>query len=285
MENNYLIEFYKERDLGSIISDTFAFLRQNWRDMLVKTWKIILPYLVLIIGFSIYFFMSFGSFFEAINSENVGAFFLKFLIFILLVIIFYVIVELAILNYIKLYIANEGYVDEGELKKLVYKKFFPLILLHILVGIIINIGILFFIIPGIYFSVVLVFAPYLFIFEDKSIGESISGSFSLISGRWWITFGTIIVISLIYGIMGYIFSLPAVIYQMVFPLIKDAQTYTIVDLFKDPVYLFLNVISMLGRFIISVISIISMALVYFDLYEFKTSTGLIRKIDDLGGEA
>ena len=285
MENNYLFEFYKERDLGSILSDTFAFLRQNWRDMLAKTWKILLPYLVLVIGFSIFFFMSFGNFIEAVSSENVGAFFTKFFVFILLLLIFSVITELTVLNYIKLYITNEGYVDERELKKRVYKKIFPLIILHILIGIIINIGILFFIIPGIYFSVVLFFAPYIYIFEDKSIGESISASFSLVSGRWWITFGTIIVISLIYGVMGYIFSLPQLIYQLAFPLVKDAQTFNVVDLFKDPVYLLLNVISMLGKFIMSVISLISMALVYFDLYEYKTSSGLINKIDDLGSEA
>ena len=40
MENNSFIEFKKERDLGAIITDTFKFIRENWKEyFLTVLWR------------------------------------------------------------------------------------------------------------------------------------------------------------------------------------------------------------------------------------------------------
>ncbi len=55
-----------------------------------------------------------------------------------------------------------------------------------------------FIIPGVIFSVFWVFGVYVLLNEDKGILESLGESRSLVRGRWWKTFGYLLLALLIY---------------------------------------------------------------------------------------
>ena len=48
METNSFIEFKKERDLGAIITDTFKFIRENWKEYFLTVLKIVGP--ILLVG-------------------------------------------------------------------------------------------------------------------------------------------------------------------------------------------------------------------------------------------
>jgi hypothetical protein len=138
--------------------------------------------------------------------------------------------------------------------------------------------------PGIYFAVVLSLATSILAFENKGIGDSISHCFTLIKGQWWTTFGVLFVVNLLVGILGSVFSIPAFIYQMV----KMATSFgesdptAMMSLFNDPIYIALNVLSYIGKFVLSAITLIATVFVYYDLNEQKNLTGTLEKIDSIG---
>ncbi len=66
-----------------------------------------------------------------------------------------------------------------------------------------------FVFPFFYFVLPLsVFPTIIIMAEDKGIFESISRSVSLISGKWWSTFGLLLVIGICYSLMSLIFTIP-----------------------------------------------------------------------------
>lgn len=58
------------------------------------------------------------------------------------------------------------------------------------------------IIPGIIFMVYWVFAVFVFINERKGIIDSLKTSFNLVRGRWWITFGYVLLLMIIAGALS-----------------------------------------------------------------------------------
>ena len=85
-----------------------------------------------------------------------------------------------------------------------WEKLFSYLWVSILAGVITAIGSLLFIIPGIIFFVWFAFATYIVVLEDMKGKETLSKSKELTKGRWWATFGRILLPSLFYGIILYI---------------------------------------------------------------------------------
>lgn len=79
-----------------------------------------------------------------------------------------------------------------------WKKLLMFSLLSIVVGLIISLGFVLLIIPGIIFLVWYRFSSFEFMTKDAGIGASLSGSKKLIAGRFWPVLGRMIV----FGIFG-----------------------------------------------------------------------------------
>jgi hypothetical protein len=56
------------------------------------------------------------------------------------------------------------------------------------------------------------------------------------------------------------------------------------SIFKDPIYLILNILSYVFQFILYSIPLISTVFVYYDLNEQKNQTGTFEKIDSIGND-
>lgn len=74
-----------------------------------------------------------------------------------------------------------------------FSRLLPLIGLALLVGIVVAIGFVLFIIPGIIFLVFLAMAVPAFIVERLGVTVSMSRSWNLVKGYWWHTLGVIVV--------------------------------------------------------------------------------------------
>ncbi len=97
--------------------------------------------------------------------------------------------------------------------KISCKKILPLILLGILSLIVIIVGMILLVIPGIFCMISLAFSNFFVIVEENSVVNSMKKSFRLVSGNWWYTFGAILIISLIsciivVSLMGLCFIVP-----------------------------------------------------------------------------
>ncbi len=289
MEKQY-IEFKKKRELGEILNDTFAFLRSQFKPLMTTFFKIVGPYLLvmlLAVGFYLY---SFGSLMGDGITDNLGAFetvsaLLAILVLLVSAIASYTLSQSTILYYIKSYTNGKGSHDFAEIKKEVYASFFPFIGLGFMTTLAVIAGLFMCCVPGVYLYVPLVLSFSILVFDHKSASDAFGYSFTLIKGYWWITFATIFVIMLVVGIAGYAFNIPALIYGWLRMGIFSGEV-DVAQLddygFIDPIYILLNLLGTLGQFLMNVVTIIAVALIYFNLNERKNFTGTYEKIENLG---
>lgn len=292
MENNSFIEFKKTRDLGAIITDTFKFIRQNWKEYFGTVARIAGPaFIIFIIAMAMYM-RSIGGMMNDSLPENISAniseFGFELVLYIILAMFaglaFFVLMQMASLYFIKSYINNNGAVDRSEIITNVKQNFWKFLGFGFLMIIMVMFGVMLCFFPGIYLGVVLGLGTSILVFEGKSIGDTISYCFTLIKDHWWETFGVVFVIGFLVGILGQIFGVPALIYYFVKlgTSLSSEDPTAVFGLFSDPIYLLLTVLSYVGQFLLSSITLIASVFIYYDLNEQKNLTGTIEKIDSLG---
>ncbi|WP_340198928.1 hypothetical protein [Ascidiimonas sp. W6] len=287
------IEFKKQREIGEIITDTFAFIRQEFKNYFGTIIKMVGPYLLIAIaGIGCYLY-SLGS---LVNIQMLESNFSETdLIFLIIGVIFLLVGGIATyalsysvtLNYIKSYENNNGVVIQEEIRKGVRDSFWGIIGLGVLVFIMMSVGIMLCCFPGIYLWVPLTLSFSLLVFRNLSVTDAISDSFSLIKNEWWMTFITMFVVWLIMAIASYAFSMPAIIYSWVKMGISAGEgDFANGDFFiKDPVYIALNLVSYFFQYFLNLVTLITSVLIYFNLNEKKNFTGTFEKIDSLGSNS
>ena len=124
----------------------------------------------------------------------------------------------------------------------------------------------------------------LMVFKNQSVSDAFSNSFAFIKNEWWISFLTIVVVGIIVGVIGSIFSIPAAIYSLIKMGVFSGEVDPTVQsaIFQDPVYIILNVLSYALKYFLNFISIISVVFIYFNINEKKNFSGTFDRIDSLG---
>ncbi len=291
MEDQNFINFKKTRDLGAMISDTIKFLSVEWKPFLGTILKISIVPIIIAICAVIYFAMistdfilDLSQFSEDSNFDelNFSQIFVPLLIYILSYIVAYSLMTVSSLAYIKSYIANKGFVNFDEVQKTTKDKFWSYIGLFILVAIIVGFGMLFCILPGIYFAVVLSLSICLVVFKNTGALDAISDSFGFIKGHWWETFGILLVIQILIGLIGFFAGLPASIYQGadMTTILQGQDPTELISSFQDPIYLVLMGFSYLINFILYLVSVVVIVFVYYDIKEQKNPSS--EMIDEIG---
>ena len=292
------IEFKKERDLGAIITDTFTFIRENWKDYFLTVFKIIGPVLLIGAALLVFAMVSYSGAIKGIINVNqsapdpsavfgnmFGMFGWLLAMFAVFGIVYTLLAEVS-LYYVQSYIKNKGVANFDEVKENTYAniwKFVGLGMLAILMMIVAYVLCFF---PVIYISIVLTLAMPIMVFENKSVGDTISHCFTLIKNEWWNTFGVVFVIGLLVAMLGFIFSIPSLIYQLVSmgTSMMNEDPTAILGILEDPIYLILNLLAYLGKFLFYSVTLVSSAFIYFDLNEQKNFTGTFEKIENLGND-
>jgi hypothetical protein len=202
--NNPFIELKKKRELGDILSDTFAFLRSQFKPFFSTFLKIVGPYLlVMLISYGFYF----SSFSQLLNFNRIDSidfdafngvyFFLAIVVLVFSVLASYVLSQATTLFYMQSYAENNGVINFEEIKNNVYSKFWSFIGLGFLVGLSLIIGLMFCCVPGIFLYVPLSLSFAILVFKGKSVTDSFGYSFDLVKDHWWMTFATIFVLLII----------------------------------------------------------------------------------------
>ncbi len=288
---NEKIQFKKQRDIGEIITDTFKFIRSEWKPLGKMILKIAGPaLLIMVIGASMYTQTALGGL-DGFNPSSggfevfTGTVIISLLVMLLAGVAYFGLLYGTVLNYIKSYINNNGEAKEEEVADGVRANFWSLIGLGFMIVLITGVGIMLCFIPGIYAGVAFGTAYAIHVFQKRDAMDTISESFTFIKNEWWITFGTYIVIYVIYSVVNLIFQLPLVIYTLLNTFaVMDEVSANPLDMF-DWVYTLLNAISLIAQYLLQAILVIATAFVYFNLNEKKNFTGTIETIDSIGTEA
>ncbi|WP_339609366.1 hypothetical protein [uncultured Planktosalinus sp.] len=279
-----VINFKQQREIGSIITDIFKFIREEGKSLFTIILKVTGPALLAMIGSYIFYMQTtLGNIERMIISETLGTnTIISVFLLLISVIAFYSLIYGTILGYIKSYIDTDGKVNLNDVSTFSKSQFFSMIGLNILVGIITFAGFVFCVLPGIYLGVCLSLAYPIFVFERNDISFAISNSFKLIKDEWWITFATFIVIYLLYYLITFIFQVPQLMYYFSKGFLMSEELsgdpFSIVDWFS----ITLDVIAMLAQYLLFTIVIIAIAFIYFNLNEKKNFTGTLESIDQLG---
>lgn len=297
MNNSTYINFKKERELGEIISDTFAFIKQNYKVLFEIFIKVLWPVLLLMalaVGYYTYATLYLSEDFATVVSntgsdvmDNVMEFysgmFLASLVLILASWFYYALMYGAYQYAVQSYINNQGNINIEDVIQGVKNNWTSFLGLSFLSWLLILIGFFMCVLPGIYVSVPFSILFSIMVFNKKGVSESISYSFTLIKGNWWMTFFTFFVIALIYGLIGFIFDLPALLYTLVKGFVAG-QEGTLADptFMFDWVYLVLSVLGSFAKYLLYPIIVIGTIFIFFDLNEKKNQTGTFETIDSLG---
>ncbi len=295
MENTP-IDFRKERDFGEVFGATFEFIRQEYKRLGTVLIYYVLPVLVivslvLILIQSQYLdtFMEFSRNSSYGTFNTFGEFFIYYFLIMLCQLVIQTMLITAVYSYITIYATNgkEGFEARDVWNTMLYY-FFPVMGTSLLAGILIGLGFVFCIIPGIYLGISLSLILIVLIHEKKGFGDAFSRSFQLTGKDWWMTLLMVIVAFLLVTVLGYVIQLPAIIMGM------GSMWTTISDTIRNPENIsnpkdifsssYIIVTTLLGvlTYVLYIIPHMILAFQYFNLVEKFEKPTLMDKIDQMG---
>ncbi len=292
MQNNYIL-FKKQRYLGTIISDTFKFIRQEYKTIFRLYLKHVGWLLLLVVATGTYYQYTSLNSANSLLENGAEAFLLNTfqntglsVLLVFLTSIAYSAMSLTTINsIIKSYVDNRGEIKDEEVSLYIGRFFGQTLLSLFVVGILCFIGFLLCFLPGVYLAVPLSLIFSVIVFQDKSFSDGFSECFQLIKQNWWITFATVLVISILVSLVGGIFQLPVIILTAVetfTSLEEGAGTSGALGLGNNWLYLSLYIFASIAQYILGLITLISLALIYFNLNEIHNKTGTLEDIDGIG---
>ena len=208
------IEFKQERNFTQLLEAPFRFFTQEFKPLFRTIIRFAGPWVAIAMLAMIVFS---NSLFQSINLGS--QFDETTIIYVAIFSFFYSIGFLATVvttqSYITLYVKNgkDKFVIE-DVQELIKKNVVKVFLAGLLVTLMFVVGIFLLYIPGIYIVVATGFFAVIIVFEEETIVTSISRSFKIIKGNWWITFALILVFGMMVGTIMYIFIIP--VYVVIF---------------------------------------------------------------------
>lgn len=282
-----MITFSKERNFEQLITATFQFIRQEYKPFLKLIIRITSPFLILmLIGLVGYLnsMTDFSSSLTDLDTSNPVQLIISFALIILFGGSAYLLAHAATLYYIESYIANNGTVDPKEVQHKTFSNFFSFVGLGIVSIFMIIFGFIFCIIPGIYLAIPLSLVFSILVFENRGVIESVEASLKLIKDEWWNSFLFLLVIGILLGVAGSVFSIPSALYMFLKMFVSSGgfNPASLDSMGTDYIYLTLNVLSYILQFFINLISIVATAFLYFGISEKKTGKGISEIIENIG---
>ncbi|TYZ08699.1 hypothetical protein FY528_12575 [Hymenobacter lutimineralis] len=278
------IEFRQERDFGAKVNATFAFVVAHGRPLGKCLLYIVLP-VALLAGLAQAVAQSelIGALGASSTAERVtqlerystisGAQLLGFIAMML----GHCALAATIYSYVLVRIALPEH--ETVTPALVWERVksfaLPLLGSSIVLGILAVLGYLLFIIPGIYLSVGFSLAWAVQVLENRSIGELLSRSLMLIKGKWWSTFGLLVVMYFIVALLSLVLKMPQYLI-----LAGSALHWSWAS---SPVLAgAMALLSTTASMFLSTFVLVAVMFQYFNLVERKEGAGLYTLVNSIG---
>lgn len=312
MNNTEKISFRQSRDFGETFNISIKYLKQNYKSLFSSLLMISGPF-VLLSAIAGAFYQS-----TAVNSFNVFAsptarlaqqFGLTYVLFILAAVVANLsIIATVFAHMIEYHEKGPEGITVNGVAKVVVKNigavvavFFVMFLLIMLVlvvivGIMIGIGAA---VPalGILFGLALIvgmlilFPPFLWMLsamylvkmqEERGVMESYSRTKEVMRGNFWWTWLIVVCSSIAIGLIGFVFTLPQVIYQtmlMIGHMKGDGDTETSI-----PFLVVATVCTFCSTLLYSALYVIN-GFHYYSLAEQQDGTGLMDRINEIGNSS
>lgn len=311
MEHSQKIEFYKKRQFSEKLNMVIVFLRQNAKSYLKAQLYITGPILLIVnllaskSRMNLFDFQAMGADPDAFITDFYASYGPALIISIFAVSI------LPTVTYSYMWDYHEEAPGELSFQRIwrkSLKKFGPILgytLMYMLIFVFA--GFIFFIVGSLMgpFAFVLFFliglAAMAFVgtnlslgtsailFDNKNPFDAMYRSVQLIRGKWWSTFGLIIVTLIIAYLINALFSLPFTIAFGIWAFNSIETASGTLDMSDPPMYIqVVNVVAAIfgtfGTIISSSVIYLALAFQYFNLVERKESRGLMQRIEQMDEE-
>ena len=293
MEPFQKIELRKLRDFGTKFNVTFEFIRQNFKALFSSVLFISVPFYIVGMmlityyqNFVMYNDIGAGNFDGDENAALglLGNMFSYLMIGYVIIMFGYLLNVAIVYNVMRLYDEKENPLEitVGEVWSKVKGDIWKLFGAGILVAIVVVIGMIVLIIPGLYLAIVLTLIMPIVVFEKKSIGDAFNRCFYLIKDKWWSTFGLLFVAGMVQGIMGLIFNIPTYIFTFAVTFHRAQNAFMDPPLWQKVGLILSSSISATGAGLLGVITYTALAFQYFNLVERRDASGLMGRLENLG---
>jgi hypothetical protein len=288
---NEPINFKQERDFGDLFNATFGFISQEFKKLATAILYFVVPFLLLsAISIVLYSVKAQEMMQTVVQGEKPDPFAIFAVIgsmmgYVAFLIVMSIIATTMLFStvycYIKLYIqqGSDGF-SINDVWIEVTKNFWSVLVAMIVTCIVICVGFMLCLLPGIYLGVALSIVFCIMIFEGKGYSSAFSRSVKLINTNWWGTFGVFIVVTIIIYIISILFSIPGVIlgFKSLFMNMKTGQV-PMMD-FSVGFYI-VNAITSLLTQVLTVIPIVMTAFIYYSTVEKVEKPSLMDKISQI----
>ncbi len=186
-----MIPFHQARDFSAVISTGFQFIREHARTLYRPLFFICLPIKVVAS-------VLLGSFFHNVGPGRTPGGLNSVLTMMggyLLIGISYMLASVIICEYMRWVMVHNG--ERPTVRQLwreSRRHFWLYFAISLITAMIMGVGFMLFLIPFFFLLVVFQFSYPLHAFERASVGDCIGRAFSLVWGKWWMTFGMLLVL-------------------------------------------------------------------------------------------
>jgi hypothetical protein len=279
-QNSTQIEFFKQRDFGEKISATFEFVTHNFKEIITQMVIKVLPIIAIIVAIPAFFPEYFISNFIAIDNISPSAPFVM-LLYGIGYFVAAIFAQSIILNilYMKSLAPESQELKDFDLKYEINSNFWKIVGTSLLVSLICIGFTLLLVIPGIIVGTMLCFTTTVAVFEKISPGKAVSRCWNFGLTNWWSTFGLLIVIGIIGGVLNGICSIPDTVLNVAVVFLSQGGTDFHGPVFSIVYYIF-HTISIFGAIVFSTLTVIAMAFQYGHIRDKIENISINKQITD-----
>ena len=276
------INLSEKRNFGDQFTTTFLFIKQEFKSILVAFAILIVPLILVELFLQSYLVKDVipGMTDSILEQGTKGRLFPLFVTYLLTLILAFWL-QLFGVAYLRLYVdqykaGEEIKITWQELLKVMWRYLGKVLRLNVIYLLVIVVGVVFFIIPGIYVAVIFMFGIYFMMIRDKKMSSAFAASVDLCHGQWWSLFGYLILFQLIVSMLNYVFLLPFIVVMA-----KNYFTGGTSGVFELKIVTF---IGQLGRYLMNMILVVGIGVRFFSSLEGKEHQTLLDKIGQIGSE-
>jgi len=186
------IRFRRKREVSEVITDSFTFLKEEIKPISRIVLVYVLPFIIIYAAAQVYFQRNVLSNFDISNPEslmgNIGPFYLNLFFFMLFSLFIQSLLAGTFYSYIEAYIKKgKGNFQLSDITSYFFSNSLLALGAGFIYTILVLIGVMFCLVPGIYLANTLSLVVFIFIFEKKGINDTLLGSWRLVNSQWWNT--------------------------------------------------------------------------------------------------
>lgn len=210
------IQFRKKREIGDIITDSFEFIKHEYKPVLKLVLTYVLPFIILYGVVQVNFQMKFMGNVDLSDQEsmmkNIGPIYLNVFLSSLFALFVQSLLAGTYFSYIEAYIKKgKGNFELSDITPHLFSNSLLALGASLVAFIIVLIGVVLCILPGLYFANTFSIVVIIIIFEKKGIGDAFTRSWNLVTKQWWNTFLLNLLGIVIIWLVSFVISIPSMI--------------------------------------------------------------------------